>query len=79
MPPGGWPLWRQPLTSPEEVLLALGVWEEGSPAVGEHFPVAAPALAFGRSASGLDFGAEDGTPSDLIFLIASSSQFAVQR
>lgn len=34
----------------------------------EH--VSAPTLAFGRSASGIDFGAADG-PSDLIFLIAA--------
>jgi fructose-specific phosphotransferase system IIA component len=33
--------------------------------------VTSPAIAFGRSASGVDFGAEDGTPSDLIFLIAA--------
>jgi soluble lytic murein transglycosylase len=46
VPPRSWPLWRQPLTSPEEILLALGVWEEGAPAVGEHFPIASPALAF---------------------------------
>lgn len=28
-------------------------------------------IAFGRSSTGVDFGAEDGTPSDLIFLIAA--------
>ena len=28
-------------------------------------------FAFGRSADGVDFGAEDGTPADLIFLIAA--------
>lgn len=38
---------------------------------GKTAAVATPALAFGRSAKGLDFGAEDGTPSDLIFLIAA--------
>lgn len=32
--------------------------------------VTAPTLAFGRSASGVDFGAEDG-PADLIFMIAA--------
>ncbi|SEF61533.1 PTS system D-fructose-specific IIA component (F1P-forming), Frc family [Saccharopolyspora kobensis] len=32
--------------------------------------VTAPTLAFGRSATGVDFGAEDG-PADLIFLIAA--------
>lgn len=38
---------------------------------GKSGAVAAPGLAFGRSAVGLDFGAEDGTASDLIFLIAA--------
>jgi fructose PTS system EIIA component len=28
-------------------------------------------IAFGRSAAGVDFGAEDDTPSDLVFLIAA--------
>lgn len=28
-------------------------------------------VAFGRSSRGIDFGAEDGTPADLIFLIAA--------
>lgn len=36
-----------------------------SPAVTE------PSVAFGRSLSGIDFGAEDGTAADLIFLIAA--------
>ena len=38
---------------------------------GKSADVARAALAFGRSSTGLDFGAEDGTPSDLIFLIAA--------
>lgn len=38
---------------------------------GKTSAVARPSLAFGRSAWGLDFGAGDGTPSDLIFLIAA--------
>jgi fructose-specific phosphotransferase system IIA component len=33
--------------------------------------VARPAIAFARSSRGLDFGAEDGTPADLVFLIAA--------
>lgn len=33
--------------------------------------VTRPSVAFGRSATGVDFGAEDGTKSDLIFLIAA--------
>lgn len=33
--------------------------------------VTRPSVAFGRSTTGVDFGAEDGTPADLIFLIAA--------
>ena len=33
--------------------------------------VTRPTIAFARSSSGIDFGAEDGTPADLIFLIAA--------
>ncbi|WP_018330970.1 PTS sugar transporter subunit IIA [Actinomycetospora chiangmaiensis] len=33
--------------------------------------VTEPTLGFGRSAAGVDFGAEDGTPADLVFLIAA--------
>lgn len=33
--------------------------------------VTRPSVAFGRSADGLDFGAEDGTKADLVFLIAA--------
>jgi len=50
VPPADWPLWRQPLTGPEEMLLALGVWEDGAPAVAEHFPLSAPDLAFTSAA-----------------------------
>ncbi len=39
---------------------------------GKSGAVARPGLAFGRSRHGLDFGAEDGTPADLIFLIAAT-------
>ena len=38
---------------------------------GKSAAVARAGLAFGRSANGLDFGAEDGTPADLVFLIAA--------
>lgn len=41
-----WPLWQAPLRQPEEMLLALGVWEQGAPAVDEHFPLAVPDLAY---------------------------------
>jgi len=33
--------------------------------------VTRPSVAFGRSATGVDFGSEDGTNADLIFLIAA--------
>jgi len=33
--------------------------------------VTEPTLGFGRSAAGVDFGAEDGRPADLVFLIAA--------
>jgi PTS system fructose-specific IIA component len=33
--------------------------------------VVRPSVAFGRSTAGIDFGAEDGTKADLIFLIAA--------
>lgn len=33
--------------------------------------VTEPTLGFGRSAGGVDFGAEDGNPADLVFLIAA--------
>ena len=38
---------------------------------GKSAAVARAGLAFGRHAGGLDFGSEDGTPSDLVFLIAA--------
>jgi soluble lytic murein transglycosylase len=41
-----WPLWKADLSTPEEMLLALGLWQEGSPAVREHFPLSDPSLGF---------------------------------
>src|SRR5947209_1618718 len=41
-----WPLWSHRLTRPEEMLLALGIWHEGAPAVREHFPLSDPNLAY---------------------------------
>lgn len=38
---------------------------------GKSPAVARASVAFGRSAEGVDFGAEDGSPADLIFLIAA--------
>lgn len=45
LPVAQWPLWNAPLDTPEEALLALGVWPEGAPAVREHFPLTSPTLA----------------------------------
>src|SRR4051812_32318710 len=41
-----WPLWSRRLARPEEMLLALGLWHEGAPAVREHFPLSDPNLAY---------------------------------
>ncbi len=41
-----WPLWEKPLTQPEEMLLALGVWHSASEAIREHFPLSDPSLGF---------------------------------
>jgi len=46
MPVKRWPLWEKPLLTPEEILLALGILHEGSPAVAHHFPFSDPSLAF---------------------------------
>jgi soluble lytic murein transglycosylase-like protein len=45
VPVAAWPLWTASLHRPEEMLLALGAWHEGAPAVREHFPPSAPSLA----------------------------------
>ena len=45
LPIDSWPLWTAALRRPEEMLLALGVWHEGAPAVREHFPPSEPGLA----------------------------------
>jgi fructose PTS system EIIA component len=38
---------------------------------GKSAGVTTPSVAFGRSPNGVDFGAGDGTPADLVFLIAA--------
>ena len=48
-PPAEGPLWQSPMKRPEELLLALGVFEEGAPVVLRHFPVAQPSLAVSGS------------------------------
>ena len=45
VPVARWPLWRNPPRSPEDRLLALGILDEGAPAVAEHFPASDPALS----------------------------------
>ncbi len=45
-PTADWPLWQAPLRHPEEMLLALGIFDEGASVVMRHFPVAQPGLAF---------------------------------
>ncbi len=45
-PPAEWPLWKARLTLPEELLLALGVWDQGSSVVLKHFPATDPSLAY---------------------------------
>jgi soluble lytic murein transglycosylase len=45
LPINAWPLWTATLRRPQEMLLALGVWHEGAPAVRELFPPAQPSLA----------------------------------
>ncbi len=49
VPVAEWPLWQSSLSSPEEQLLALGVWEEGAAVVRRHFPIARHALALSAS------------------------------
>ena len=44
-----WPLWKSSFSRPEELLLALGLFDEGNSMVLRHFPAANPALAFAGS------------------------------
>jgi soluble lytic murein transglycosylase len=46
VPVSSWPLWNDDLTSPEELLLALGIWHDAAPAMRVHFPLSHPSLAF---------------------------------
>ena len=46
VPVADWPLWASPPRDPEDLLLALGIWGEGAPAMGRHFPVADPDLGY---------------------------------
>lgn len=44
--PTEWPIWEARLSQPEELLLALGVWDQGSSMVLKHFPVTDVSLAY---------------------------------
>ncbi len=46
IPVGDWPFWRQPIDSPEEILVALGLAGEGASAVERSFRLSQPPLAF---------------------------------
>lgn len=52
VPAGSWPLWNQPLSDPQELMLALGLWGDAVEVVNRHFPVASPRLAL-TAAEGL--------------------------
>ncbi len=45
-PTAAWPLWRAEKTRPEEMLVALGLFDEGAAEILHHFPVTQPGLAF---------------------------------
>lgn len=44
-PAEDWPIWDAKLQRPEELLLGLGLWGDGEPAILEHFSVEEPDLA----------------------------------
>ncbi len=52
VPPDQWPLWERSMSSPQERLLALGLWGDAIEVVDRHFPVADPRLAL-TAAEGL--------------------------
>lgn len=49
VPTADWPLWSHRLATPEEKLLALGLWAGGEDALPDHFPIRNPSLGFTRS------------------------------
>ncbi len=51
-PPDSWPLWTRSASSPQELMLALGLWGDAVEVVNRHFPVANPRLAL-TAAEGL--------------------------
>ena len=52
VPTDRWPLWTRPVTGPQELMLALGLWGDAVEVVDRHFPVASPRLAL-TAAEGL--------------------------
>ncbi|MGD2115564.1 MAG: lytic transglycosylase domain-containing protein [Acidobacteriota bacterium] len=46
VPAAEWPLWSASLDEAPELLLALGLFDEGAAAVAEHFPANRPELAY---------------------------------
>ena len=46
VPVARWPLWHADLEKPPEMLLALGLFREGAPAVRQEFPPSEPSLGF---------------------------------
>jgi soluble lytic murein transglycosylase len=44
--PSEWPIWEARLSTPEDLLLALGIWHEGEPAARLHFPTSDISLAY---------------------------------
>jgi len=49
VPTASWPLWKSPLASIEERLLAVGDWQLGLPAVARHFPFTEERLGLTRA------------------------------
>jgi len=49
VPTADWPLWERTPESPEAMLLALGLFDDGAPALDRHFPYAREDLAFTAS------------------------------
>ncbi len=45
-PTAEWPLWQSSLSRPEDMLLALGIFDQPASMVLRHFPVSKPSLAF---------------------------------
>jgi soluble lytic murein transglycosylase len=45
-PTAAWPLWQAEMSRPEEMLVGLGLFDEGATEILRHFPVTQPDLAF---------------------------------